>query len=73
MKYIQSIPLQLIAVERENGGNACLVFHVGTENIRAAKLDEKGGPGFYSEIAGVISMFTTVAESLYETGHLRER
>ncbi|MBS4052863.1 MAG: hypothetical protein KGZ69_16910 [Methylomonas sp.] len=66
VKYLESIPLQLVCVDRKEGGQECLVFHVGTENIHATKLDRNGELGFCSRIGGVISMFTTVAETYYE-------
>lgn len=64
VKYLDSIPLQFMILEKD-GRRACLVFHVGTENIATTRL-EGGELGFYTEIDQVIEMFVGIAESLYE-------
>jgi hypothetical protein len=72
IRYVDSIPLQILIVERENaplalGKRACVVFHVGTGNIQTDVLED-GETGFYTEVDSVVEMFETMAESLWEAG-----
>lgn len=73
IKYIDSIPLQILIVERGDAlpmsvnRKACVVFHVGTGNIETGVLED-GETGFYTEVDSVVEMFETMAESLWEAG-----
>jgi hypothetical protein len=73
IKYVDSIPLQILIVERGDAlpmsvnKKACVVFHVGTGNIETQTL-ENGETGFYTEVDSVVEMFETMAESLWEAG-----
>ena len=60
--YVNTIPLQLIVTDIEVNGyekRACVVFHVGTENVGSGKVQ-----GFYSELPSICEMFVNFAESL---------
>lgn len=59
---VSNIPLQLIVADVSKNGvskRACVVFHVGTENIGSGAVQ-----GFYSELPGICEMFRTFTESL---------
>lgn len=72
--YLDSIPLQMLIVEKkENLGHskkACLVFHVGTDNLDTPQQDN-GEVGFYSEVDSIVEVFQTTAESLREAARRR--
>jgi len=71
VRYLTSLPLQLLIVESADWApsgvrpRAALVFHVGSENVASA-LMEDGELGFYTEIDSVVTMFANLAESLYQ-------
>jgi hypothetical protein len=69
VRTLDSIPLQMLIVELkpELGHNkkACLVFHVGTDNIGTTQ-QENGESGFYTEVDNIVDVFQTMADSLFE-------
>jgi hypothetical protein len=68
LSYVDSIPLQILIVEKDAlGKKGCVVFHVGTSNIETKTL-ERGETGFYTEVDSVVDMFETMAQSLWESG-----
>jgi hypothetical protein len=73
--YLESIPMQLLIVEqKEEFGHdrkACLVFHVGTDNI-ATRQQENGETGVYSEVDNIVEVFQTMAESLRDAAQTRQ-
>nr|VFK14402.1 MAG: hypothetical protein BECKLPF1236B_GA0070989_10618 [Candidatus Kentron sp. LPFa] len=68
INYVDRIPLQMLAVQLEENKDGkvdhpkigCVVFHVGTENIRSANK----AIGFYTELPNICDMFTDFAESI---------
>ena len=72
--YLDSIPLQMLIIEKkENQGyskKACLVFHVGTDNLDTPQQDD-GEVGFYTEVDSIVEVFQTTAESLREAARRR--
>jgi hypothetical protein len=72
--YLESIPLQMLIVEKkESQGHskkACLVFHVGTDNLDTPQ-QHNGEVGFYSEVDSIVEVFETTAESLREAARRR--
>lgn len=73
VSYLPSLPLQMLIVEKAAAEQkavtkrACIVFHIGSENIGSVLLEESGELGFYTEIEETVKMFATMAESLYES------
>lgn len=63
VKYRPNIPLQILVVNLPGDGpqrRGCVVFHIGTENIRSGIVR-----GFYSELPDICDMFIDFAESLH--------
>jgi hypothetical protein len=59
---VTNVPLQLIVADVRKDGilkRACVVFHVGTENIGSGAVQ-----GFYSELPNICEMFRNFCESL---------
>jgi hypothetical protein len=73
IRYLTSLPLQLLIVDSPEWApgaarsRVALVFHVGSENVASAVMDDDGELGFYTEVDSLVSMFANLAESLYTT------
>ena len=62
VSYLENIPLQVLVTDikkRDGVKRACVVFHVGTENVGSGAVR-----GFYSELPFLCEMFSDFAESL---------
>nr|VFK41876.1 MAG: hypothetical protein BECKSD772F_GA0070984_110713 [Candidatus Kentron sp. SD]VFK47785.1 MAG: hypothetical protein BECKSD772E_GA0070983_110513 [Candidatus Kentron sp. SD] len=63
--FTDKIPIQVLAVglkDTNPSKKACVVFHVGTQNIASIKPNR--AIGFYTELPDMCDMFTDFAESL---------
>ena len=61
VRYINTIPIQVMGAQLSNGREAVIVFNVGTTNAGSDEV-----LGFYSEATSMCNLFSEYVKALYE-------